>query len=198
MGKEQIRDELKLVEETEETYYLKGGKSTERENPRRTLTNAQKELIRKRDGYKCQYPEPHICNGHEKTLHVHHITPTRWMQEHLGVPASEADSPLNLISVCEEIHIGGRRNRHILHPDVPRARILYGQGNKNAYEEILGRERREKMERGEMYWDPIYDNTFRIRAMKQTGIARKAGWFDWEAAGRRNGNSRYNGARRVG
>lgn len=181
---------LEVVKETEETYYLKGGKK----ETRRTLTNAQKELIRRRDGYSCQYPDPHFCNGDKQTLHVHHITPTRWMQERLKRPPEEADSPLNLISVCEEIHIGGRRNRHILHPDVPRARQMYGQGNKQAYEEILGKERRNLMQEGIAYWDPTYDDTFRIRARKKTGMAIVEGWFDWDAAGKKNGISR----RRVG
>lgn len=146
----------------------------------RTLSNKQKEMIRRRDGFQCQFPLPHICNGDSQTLHVHHIKPFSYLTRVMGKPAEEADSPTNLISVCEEIHIGGRRNplTKVLHPDTVEARRNY-HDNPNSYKEMFAR-RERRLRSGRLYHQSRWDTRMEMEAFNLTNRAVREGAFSME------------------
>lgn len=59
----------------------------------------QVEAIKLRDGYECQFPEIHSCNG-KSALQVHHIV-SQEACEALGI---DPDTPNNGISICPISH----------------------------------------------------------------------------------------------
>ncbi|GIW63191.1 MAG: hypothetical protein KatS3mg090_1017 [Patescibacteria group bacterium] len=60
------------------------------------FSKAQKEWIKKRDGYQCQHPD----KNHGGRLQVHHIYPQS-MAKRQGI---DPDTPYNGITLCDEHH----------------------------------------------------------------------------------------------
>lgn len=159
----------------------------------RTLTDRQKRMIRERDNNRCQFPEPHNCNDHEQTPHVHHVTPFGVATRVMGKSATAADHPNNLLTVCEDIHVGGRRNppEQTLHPDVPKARRNYARGNKQAFQEMYV-QREQAMKEGRPYHRSDIDTEMKILAHVNTREAEKEGRFNMDkfiSAGKRSRRS---------
>ncbi len=147
---------------------------------KRTLTDAAKEEIRRRDGYECQFPGVHVCNGKDKTLHVHHVSPFGVEVQVKGLSAKAADHPYNVISVCEDIHIGGNLNPvdEIIHPDTARARRAY-RTDPEAFIKMKA-ERERLMKRGEPYHNDAWDHEMAAIAVANTIQAVRRGTFDWK------------------
>lgn len=147
----------------------------------RTLTPRQKEMIRARDGNRCMFPGPHKCNQSDQTLHVHHITPFSLGIKFMGLSNAAVDDPRNLISVCEEIHVGGRHNplSLVLHPDAVKARRAYAQ-DRQSYQKMF-KDREELMKQGKLYHNAAYDTQMKTIAYRQTMTAVENRSFSWEA-----------------
>lgn len=145
---------------------------------RRTLSSRQKEMVRERDENRCQCPVPHICVG---PLQVHHIKPFGEVTKAKGLPASEADSLENLLTLCDEIHMGGRKNPlwMIIHIDTVEARRSYAKGNKQAYYD-MSRQREERMRQGLPYHNTRYDKQMLEIAQENTRRAIKEGTLSYE------------------
>ncbi len=99
---------------------------------------------------------------------MHHIEPQGYARR-IGKPIEHVDTPHNLITICELAH-----HKHI-HPDMLGAKAGYSE-NKNSYQEVFD-ERKEVEKRGELYWNPIYDDELRVIAKHQTRLAKMRGWI---------------------
>lgn len=121
------------------------------------FTQRQKEWIRERDG-RCMFPDPHPCNGHKKTLQVHHIICQRYAQM-LGM--KDWDYPENGISLCEYSH------QRLVHPDMLEALVAYQKGDKEAFKHVFTK-RNEKLRNREVYWEPKWDRLFHVIAIRNT------------------------------
>lgn len=145
----------------------------------RTLSSRQKAMVRARDRNCCQYPYPHVCEG---PLQVHHIKPFGELTRAKGQPASVADGLDNLITLCDEIHMGGRQNPlwMVIHQDTVEARRRYGQGNKQAYQEMY-QAREQRMKQGLPYHNTRYDAVMQRVAHENTRRAIQEGTFSYRA-----------------
>lgn len=133
------------------------------------LTAKQKESILKRDNYTCQAPVAHKCNGDQKTLNVHHIMPQRFCTK-LGIAYQATNSPCNLISICENFHVGYDG----VHPDIAEGKRNFWKRD-GSWERVF-EERNNKLERCEPYWETSWDRLFFNRATELTKEAYKKGW----------------------
>lgn len=129
------------------------------------FTERQKAWIRDRDNNHCQFPNEHDCNGEEKTLHVHHILPQRY----LGLFKVDADFAENGISICENAHIGNGTHTpdKVIHPDMREAVQHYREGDKKAYDKAF-QERQKKLQQREVYWNTQWDRQLTVLALKNT------------------------------
>lgn len=154
----------------------------------RTLSSRQKAMVRARDGNCCQYPYPHICEGQ---LQVHHIKPFGELTRAKGKPASVADGLENLLTLCDEIHMGGRRNPlwMVIHEDVVKARRDYGRGNKQAYQDMY-RAREESMRQGLPYHNTRFDKEMQQTARENTRRAIQDGTLSYREFDRARKGSR--------
>src|SRR3990167_4776102 len=138
-------------------------------------TKKQREAIRARDHYKCQFP-PHL-NGHRDEckgpLQVHHIKPQRYLKN-FGV---DPDYPENGITVCSNGHNGVDPNtspERVIHPDVQTARIIY-QTDKESYNKAF-EERDKCLQKGVIYWNDSYDRSMEVIAVRNTQRAKEKKW----------------------
>ncbi len=130
------------------------------------LTHKQKEAIRKRDGYQCQFPE-HL-NGHKHecgrtNLQIHHILPQGYAKE-LNF---SADYPENVLLICKKAH-------DQIHPDSAYAWKHYRPKGDSF---TIAFDNREKLiaER-KIYWNPSWDRQMSAKAVQNTQRAEKEGW----------------------
>lgn len=126
---------------------------------RYAFSRQQKQLIKERDHFQCQYP-PHL-NGHhaecrqDKGLVVHHIKPQAYLKE-FGV---DPDFIENGISICKVAH-------DEIHPDIAKARNDYrpkGDSFVKAAESV-----RQHLANREPFWNTIYDRAMEVIALRNT------------------------------
>lgn len=127
------------------------------------LTNAQKEAIRKRDHYTCQFPhkEGEECYGR---LEIHHLLPQSYCKL-LGI---DPDFETNLLTICQNSH------QNIIHKDIGEARKHYKPKGDSFLK--VQESRRDSLQSGVPYWNTEYDRAMLAIAIKNTQIAESKGW----------------------
>lgn len=127
----------------------------------------QRMWFRERDNHECQAYTlgiPHDCNGHrglppdKRRLQIHHIIPQRYAQ-HVAIPT--ADFPENGITLCERFHQG------TIHPDMKETKARYFRGERGAFS-LLGRQRQDRLNASQIYWNDTYDRRLSTRAIQLT------------------------------
>ncbi len=133
--------------------------------PFAVLTTRQKEAIRQRDGYQCNFPEhlnghKHECGGR---LEIHHVLPQGYCRE-FGI---DPDYPENTLCICRNAH-------DKIHPDSAYARKHYRPKGDSF---TIAFDNREKLiaER-KIYWNPSWDRQMSAKAVQNTQNARNEGW----------------------
>lgn len=130
------------------------------------FTQKQRAAIIERDEGKCQATVPHQHSTAKYPLEVDHVIPQRYAEK-IGLP--DVDIPENALTKC--------RNAHDLkHRDRIAAREKWAESHNGSFESMF-KERNEKLENGEVYWDTTYDRQDMVQALKRTQIAKKKGWI---------------------
>lgn len=146
------------------------------------LSYRQREAIRKRDNYQCQHPDKSITHGGR--LEVDHLLPQRWGYNHLGLSEEQIDSPINLITECQNHHRGHPKSRH---PDAHVAWITFHE-DKEAFVR-MEKARNDKLVKGEKYWNSTHDEELLQIARINTEKAIQKGWR-WPFKKNQNGNGK--------
>ncbi len=121
--------------------------------------------------YFCVFPLYSEENGwtqckNTQELQIHHITPQGYSKRILS---EDPDRPDNACPLCVMHHNGtgytGSLDHHndlvpILHPDMEWARRNYHKYNKESYQ-LVFKGRKERTNKGEIYWNPDWDNALR-------------------------------------
>lgn len=126
-----------------------------------------RESILQRDGYRCQFHTFNPKTGkwarckRTEHLHVHHVIPRGWASRHLTPDfiENELNTRSNLLTLCEEHHIGKNWDGDCVHPDTRTANEKYRAGNKDAYHEMMVK-REELNNAGKPYWNTLFDWMF--------------------------------------
>jgi hypothetical protein len=124
------------------------------------FTPRQREAIRKRDHYKCQFPDKHDCGGRHE---VHHVLPQGYAKE-VGV---DPDYPENALTICKNAH-------EKIHPDSGAARRSW-KPKSDVFVRVQ-EARKEKLAHREIYWNPTWDRQMTVVAVRNTQRARAEGW----------------------
>lgn len=162
------------MKETLDPSYLQD-KFTERFSHHRiafALNAKQRFAIRERDNNECQgCGITSICTRNTPDrihLQVHHIIPQGYSKR-MGI---DPDYPENLITICENLHIG--HPTQSVHPDTYQARETY-RGQKESYNQMI-EARKVKLENREIYWNTQYDRQFHVIATRNTQRIKVTGW----------------------
>jgi hypothetical protein len=132
------------------------------------LTQKQRLAILDRDNNRCRATVPHHHASKKYPLEVDHIVPQRYGTA-LGIDQETLDQPNNLLTKC--------RNAHDLkHRDRITARDDWRESHNGSFIKMFN-ERGELLKHGEIYWNPDYDRTDMVQAMKLTQEAQKRGWI---------------------
>src|SRR3990167_2442756 len=149
-------------------------------------TPKQRDAIKSRDHYKCQFP-PHL-NGHKNEcsgrLEVHHIKPQRYLKN-FGV---DPDFENNGLTVCANAHTGidpKTPPERVIHPDMREAHIIYKE-DKESYKKVF-KKRDEALQSGVIYWNDTYDRPMEVIAIRNTQRGHEKGW-NFPPKGKKNGN----------
>jgi hypothetical protein len=127
-------------------------------------TQKQKEWIKKRDDYECQfinlelYP-PEIC-GSKYNLEVHHIIPVAYATLFYNMPEEEINAPENGITLCKNCHLTK------IHPDfgvVARKQYRYTDESYDRISEQHFALAKAGVPYWQTDWDSILSMTARIR-----------------------------------
>jgi hypothetical protein len=134
------------------------------------LKKDQKDWVRERDDWACQFPLAHICFG---MLQVHHILAQYYARAFLGLSEELVNDPKNLITLCENIHVGVNPKRldpNTIHSDFAQARRDYAV-DKRAFEDVSDRHR-ELTKLGLKYWFSNNDQLLFKIASERTHLMR--------------------------
>ena len=134
-------------------------------------TDKQKKYFKKRDGGVCQLEKviDHNCTASKKTpeddreIDIHHIVPQRYAE---AVGIKNADTPLNGVSVCKNIHRG--RDKNAIHPDIA------GTHSQDDFAKVF-EERQKKLKDKKPYWNTAFDRILHVIAMRNTEKAEENG-----------------------
>lgn len=135
---------------------------------RMNVTRQQKAWVKERDNWECQFPLSHLCFGE---IQVHHIIAQYYAQAWLGLLEMAVNSPSNLITLCENIHIGVNVRKepdvNLVHPDHFEARKKYRAGNKLAFQQVAIGHKQMTLE-GLKYWNDTNDDLLKVVADERT------------------------------
>ena len=129
------------------------------------FTPKQRQWILERDGKRCMFHWK--VNGkwvrceNTKNLEVHHIIPSVWVE--VNLPDWDHDRPTNAVTLCREHH---RMGKVCVHPSHFKAQQMYRKDNDSFGK--AQKQAREFSERGEPYWESIWDWMWFKIARKQT------------------------------
>lgn len=124
------------------------------------LTKEQKEAVRKRDHYQCQFPGKHDCHGRRE---IHHVMPQGFAKEFNINP----DYPENVLLICQASH-------DLIHSDIAEARHHYKpKGDSFSRVQEL---HRKALENREPYWNTEFDRAMTAVAVRNTQNAEREGW----------------------
>jgi len=152
------------------------------------FTERQKQWFRQRDGSRCSMflcidGEWHQCPNSDY-LHVHHVTPRGWYDEHSN-RTWDVNDETNGIVLCNSHHTGKYADfsdRYVIHPDMRDFYHRYRQDDIEGYDYVRQR-RNELAERGIPYWNTLHDWLFyrlvryRNRLFDKEYPARDDPWY---------------------
>lgn len=119
------------------------------------FTKKQREFFLEAFGHRCAFHWK--VNGrwvrcqNTRQLEVHHIYPRGWCKENMGINFHVNGSEQGIV-LC-------RHHHWQVHPDMIPASVLYREGNKKAYEDMMS-VRKNKNRNGIPYWDTKWDLLF--------------------------------------
>lgn len=131
------------------------------------FTQSQKGWFHDRDGSRCSmvvYKNGawHRC-PETRYLHVHHVTPRGWYDEH-SRRAWDVNDETNGIVICNSHHVGKYADfsdRYVIHPDMRDFYARYGDDVSEVTFENYVRPRRHDLARqGVPYWNTMWDWLF--------------------------------------
>lgn len=128
-------------------------------------TQAQKNWIKRRDNYECQFinldaDPPEIC-GSKDYLEVHHIIPVAYATLYFKMPEDEINSPENGITLCRKDH------QEKIHPDfgvIARKQYKYTD---ESYDRVFT-QHSALAKAGIPYWQTEWDSMFSMIARIRT------------------------------
>jgi len=124
------------------------------------VTYEQKQAIKARDHYHCNFPGEHECKGRKE---IHRILP-QWYCNEMGIGPN---FPENLITICESAHL-------MIHPDIEHVRHHW-QPHSEEYQRIF-KQRRELLDSRQIYWVDDWDRQLLVLAIRNTQEASEKGW----------------------
>lgn len=151
------------------------------------FTDKQKQWFRQRDGHQCSmfvYKEGEWqrCPNFEY-LHVHHVTPRGWYDEHSG-KTWDVNDKTNGICLCSNHHVGKYADfsdMYVIHPDMRDFFHRYREDD-ITYDYVRDR-RNDLAKRGIPYWNTMHDWLFyrlvqyRNRQFDKEYPAREDPWY---------------------
>lgn len=128
-------------------------------------TQKQKEWIKKRDNYECQFVNlddepPKIC-GSNDYLEVHHILPVAYATLFYNMPPEEINVAENAILLCKECHLKK------IHPDFGILARRHYKFSDESYDRVLTQHTALAKE-GVPYWQTDWDSMLSMIARLRT------------------------------
>lgn len=129
------------------------------------FTQKQKEWIKKRDNYECQFVNldenpPKIC-GSNDYLEVHHIIPVAYANLFYNMPEEEINIPENGILLCKKDHL------EKIHPDFGVVAKRQYKFTDESYDRVFNQHLALAKE-GVPYWQTDWDSMLSMIARTKT------------------------------